>query len=283
MQRAIGGKVCTGFEAGLAPLARVNDDAPLAGRSDREGGSAGEMAAGVFFGRPDPGDAHADERKLAPVQAGEKWWMGKDRMRAVIQDGGLAGGGVQRAGGGVSYGAVAGAVLADSEAWGGCAVGRYTVEKGVAKLREYGVAHPEAEIAVVLLNQRVIAGLGNVYKSEVAFAAGVNPFRAMSTMTDRELEVMAEVSAEVAEGECAGRGGGWDRDVQGQPAHDGNSRIARSGFGCTGGKGRSAGGAGRWCRCGSRESRLGRRTGAGGASPGWRRLGRRNWRRWGDR
>ena len=46
----------------------------------------------------------------------------------------------------------------------------------------------------MLLNQRVIAGLGNVYKSEVAFAAGVNPFRAMSTMTERELEVMAEVS-----------------------------------------------------------------------------------------
>ena len=59
-------------------------------------------------------------------------------------------------------------------------------------MREYGAAHPEAEIAVVLLNQRVIAGLGNVYKSEVAFAAGVNPFRWMSTITEREMEVMAE-------------------------------------------------------------------------------------------
>ena len=70
----------------------------------------------------------------------------------------------------------------------------YTVESGVARLRDYGVEHPEAEIAVVLLNQRVLAGLGNVYKSEVAFAAGVNPFRAMSTLTARELEVMAEVA-----------------------------------------------------------------------------------------
>ncbi len=42
--------------------------------------------------------------------------------------------------------------------------------------------------------QRVMAGLGNVYKSEVPFAAGVNPFRHMSTLTERELEVMAEVS-----------------------------------------------------------------------------------------
>ena len=32
-------------------------------------------------------------------------------------------------------------------------------------------------IADVLLNQRVMAGVGNVYKSEVLFACGVNPFR----------------------------------------------------------------------------------------------------------
>ncbi len=45
---------------------------------------------------------------------------------------------------------------------------------------------------MVLLNQRVMAGLGNVYKSEVAFAAGVNPFRAMRTITEREMERMVD-------------------------------------------------------------------------------------------
>lgn len=70
----------------------------------------------------------------------------------------------------------------------------FTVEGGMARLGAYAVENPEAEIAVVLLNQRVLAGLGNVYKSEVAFAAGVNPFRAMRTITQREMEVMVEVS-----------------------------------------------------------------------------------------
>ncbi len=70
----------------------------------------------------------------------------------------------------------------------------FTVEGGIARLAAYGAEHPEAEIAVVLLNQRVLAGLGNVYKSEVAFAAGVNPFRAMRTITEREREVMVEKS-----------------------------------------------------------------------------------------
>jgi endonuclease-8 len=68
----------------------------------------------------------------------------------------------------------------------------FTVERGVARLAAYGRENPDAEIAVVLLNQRVLAGLGNVYKSEVAFAAGVNPFRAMRTITPREMEVMVE-------------------------------------------------------------------------------------------
>jgi len=58
----------------------------------------------------------------------------------------------------------------------------------------------------------VLAGLGNVYKSEVAFAAGVNPFRAMGTITPREMEVMVEVAqrymkANVVDGASSPNGG----------------------------------------------------------------------------
>ncbi len=70
----------------------------------------------------------------------------------------------------------------------------FSLESGVRALQERARTHPEDEIAVVLLNQRVMAGLGNVYKSEVAFAAGVNPFRQMRTITLREMETMVEVS-----------------------------------------------------------------------------------------
>jgi endonuclease-8 len=41
-------------------------------------------------------------------------------------------------------------------------------------------------IGDVLLNQRVIAGIGNVYKSETLFACGVNPFAAAASL-DREV------------------------------------------------------------------------------------------------
>lgn len=70
----------------------------------------------------------------------------------------------------------------------------YDVAGGAAKLAEYGSAHPDAEIANVLLNQRVLAGVGNVYKSEICFATAVHPFRSMSSLTPAERENISQVA-----------------------------------------------------------------------------------------
>jgi endonuclease-8 len=194
LQRALGGKIVTGFETGLAPLARVNDGTALVGRTVEKVESRGKWCLLYFSG-----DLILVTHMLMSgtwhlYRTGEKWWMGRSRMRVVIRT--------------ENWQAVAfnvpicefhtarslerssqvpklGPDILSDE---------FTVEGGVERLRQYGVANPSAEIAVVLLNQRVLAGLGNVYKSEVPFTAGVNPFRAMSTLTERELEVMTEVS-----------------------------------------------------------------------------------------
>jgi endonuclease-8 len=51
------------------------------------------------------------------------------------------------------------------------------------------------EIAVVLLDQRVAAGIGNVYKSEVLFLGGVDPFkRATEIDTAKKRELIATAS-----------------------------------------------------------------------------------------
>jgi len=47
---------------------------------------------------------------------------------------------------------------------------------------------PALPIADALLNQRVIAGLGNVYKSEVLFMCGVNPFVPVRDLEDESLD-----------------------------------------------------------------------------------------------
>ena len=194
LNRALAGKTVTGFETGLALLARLNDDEPVAGRTITKVESRGKWCL-IFFS----GDLILVTHMLMSgswhiYKPQEKWWMGRSRMRVALRT--------------ADWQAVAfnvpicefhtarslerssqvpklGPDILSDE---------YTVEGGVERMRRYGVENPQAEIAVVLLNQRVLSGLGNVYKSEVAFAAGVNPFRAMSTIKERELEVMAEVS-----------------------------------------------------------------------------------------
>lgn len=49
-------------------------------------------------------------------------------------------------------------------------------------LRRAGRLDPRTEIAVVLLDQRVAAGIGNVYKSEACFACGVDPFTPLAAI-----------------------------------------------------------------------------------------------------
>jgi endonuclease-8 len=46
---------------------------------------------------------------------------------------------------------------------------------------------PAQLVADVLLNQRVMAGIGNVYKSEVLFSCGINPFSPIARLTDDEM------------------------------------------------------------------------------------------------
>jgi endonuclease-8 len=51
-------------------------------------------------------------------------------------------------------------------------------------------------IAEVLLNQRVLAGIGNVFKSEILFLAGLDPFTPVSALSDAVLERIVDISRE---------------------------------------------------------------------------------------
>ena len=46
-------------------------------------------------------------------------------------------------------------------------------------------SRPAVAIADALLNQRLLAGLGNVFKSEVLFACGINPFVTVAALDRR--------------------------------------------------------------------------------------------------
>ncbi len=46
------------------------------------------------------------------------------------------------------------------------------------------------EVGNVLLNQQVMGGIGNVFKSEICFACGVHPFRKVSTLRPQEVDCL---------------------------------------------------------------------------------------------
>jgi endonuclease-8 len=45
-----------------------------------------------------------------------------------------------------------------------------------------------------LLRQKVLAGVGNVFKSEICFAAGLNPFRKVASLTREQLAEVVSIA-----------------------------------------------------------------------------------------
>jgi endonuclease-8 len=194
LQRAIGGRIVTGFETGLAKLARQNDDEPLVGRVIEKVESRGKWCL-IYFS----GDLILATHMLMSgswhlYRLGERWRMSRGQMRVVIRTADWEAVGFNipvaefHTARSLQESSLVHKLGPDILSKG------FTVNAGVAGLAAYGRENPDAEIGVVLLNQQVLAGLGNVYKSEVAFAAHVNPFRTMKTIAPREIEAMVDVA-----------------------------------------------------------------------------------------
>ena len=190
--RALGhvleGKLVTRFETALAPLASVDDDTPVAGRTVEKVESRGKWLLMHFSGDLILATHMLMSGSWHIYRAGERWRRGRREMRAVIAT--------------AEFEAVAfnvpiakfytartiarnsaipklGPDLLDAA---------FAADEAKARL----LARGEEEIANMLLNQRVMAGLGNVYKSEVLFACGVHPFRLVSTLTAAEVDCIVE-------------------------------------------------------------------------------------------
>ena len=64
----------------------------------------------------------------------------------------------------------------------------------------------ERPVGDALLDQTLIAGIGNIFKSEACFAARVDPFRAVGELTDEELEAaLAAARQQMTESVSTGR------------------------------------------------------------------------------
>jgi endonuclease-8 len=212
----------TRFETALAKLARVNDDAPIAGRTIEKVESRGKWLL-IYFS----GDLILATHMLMSgswhlYRTGERWQLSRSRMRIVVTTS--------------EWQAVAFNVpIAEfyteqslkrssqiSNLGPDILSANFSLDTGVERLTEYARSSPDTEVAVALLNQRVLAGLGNVYKSEVAFAVGIHPFRKMSTLTSREIDRIVDIAHRYMKANVI------DGKGDGIVTYSGNRRTTRS-------------------------------------------------------
>jgi len=198
---ALRGKRVVSFETAYAQLASANDQSPVAGRMVERVESRGKWLLIHFSG-----DVILITHMLMSgswhiYRRGERWKRGRAHMRAVIA--------VE------DFEAVAFDVPVASFHTARSLERNTTLPKLGPDLLGAEFANDEAvqrlvdrsddEIANALLNQRVVAGIGNVFKSEICFACGVNHFAKVASLPAAKLEDLLEaarrlMAANVSEG-----------------------------------------------------------------------------------
>ena len=183
LHRALAGHAVESFRTVLAQLARVNDDTPLAGRVVERVESRGKHLL-IFFSGDLILRTHMRMNGSWHIyRRGERWQAPSAAMRLVIAT--------------AEFEAVAFNVpVAEFRTAETLARDRAVQALGpdllddapdaaeaLTRLRALG----DAPVEDALLDQRVAAGIGNVFKSEVLFEAGVRPATPVSALNDEAL------------------------------------------------------------------------------------------------
>jgi endonuclease-8 len=182
LHRALAGQAITRFETVLPHLARVEIDSGFTGRTVEKVEAHGKWLAIHFSG-----DLILLTHMLMSgswhiYRPGESWQRNRIHMRIILETQEIHA---------VAFNVqVAEFHSADSlrrrEGFNILGQSLLAVEfnnsEAIANLR----SHPDLEVGAALLKQSVVAGIGNVFKSEICFAARVNPFRQVHSLTDTE-------------------------------------------------------------------------------------------------
>jgi endonuclease-8 len=184
LNRALAGKIVMRFETAYAHLATVDDDKKIAERTVERVEARGKWLLMYFSGDLILVTHMRMNGSWHLYRTGERWRRPRRDMRIMIET--------------ADWSAV-GFTVPVAEFHSAASLLRKTmipilgtdllkedfdVADTMAGMREY--AHEE--IAEVLLNQRVMSGIGNVYKSETCFMCGVNPFWQVRTLDPSQLE-----------------------------------------------------------------------------------------------
>lgn len=190
MHRVLAGHAVTRFETAYAHLDRVNVDTPIAGRTIARVESAGKHHLIVFSGDLILRTHMRMNGSWHLYRHGERWWRGPQSMRVRLDTADWVA---------VAFNVpvaefVTAKVLATTDPvakLGPDLLGReFDRDEAVRRLRASG----HQAIAMSLLDQRLLAGIGNIYKSETLFLAGVNPFTPAGAVPKDVLERLVDIA-----------------------------------------------------------------------------------------
>jgi endonuclease-8 len=184
LHRALTGKVVTRFETQLPQLSRVDYDTPIVGRIIETVEPVGKWMHIRFSGDLTLLTHMLMSGSWHIYRPGETWQRPRHHMRvAIYTDEFVA----------VAFNVqVAEFHTAESlrrhpglQRLGPDVLGAdFDQKKAAQRLK----AAPQLETGVALLTQSIVAGVGNIFKSEVCFASCVNPFRRIASLRDDEIE-----------------------------------------------------------------------------------------------
>ncbi|HTS83091.1 MAG TPA: DNA-formamidopyrimidine glycosylase family protein [Myxococcaceae bacterium] len=252
LHRALAGKPVVRFETALAQLSVVDGDAPIAGRTVERVRSVGKHLLVELSGDLVLRTHMRMSGSWHVYRPGERWQRPRSAMRVVLETADFQA---------VAFDVQVAEFRTARELERDPAVARlgpdlldagFDEGEAVARLR----ARSAMGIGEALLDQRAVAGIGNVFKSEVCFAERVHPFGVVSGLDDETLRRLVRTARRLL-GMNVRESSGWER-------------VTRPGLRTTGRMDPSAGlwvygRAGEPCRvCGERIVR--ERRGPGGRS-----------------
>lgn len=209
MHAALSGQAVIRFESVLPQLTRVDEDHPIAGRVVEKVVAAGKHLIIGFTGNLFLRTHMRMSGSWHLYRPGESWRRRLSDMRIVIATEPFVAVGF----------AIPVAEFLDRRGLSRQSDLRrlgpdflsdeFDIDVAIARLH----ARPQSEIAEALLNQRVVGGLGNVFKSEVLFSCEINPFRRVESLSEEALRSLStegrklmrlNISPDVEQGAGAG-------------------------------------------------------------------------------
>jgi endonuclease-8 len=197
LNRALAGKVVTRFDSVFPALTRVAEDHPIVGRRIEAVAARGKHLLMAFSADL---TLHTHMRMNGSwhiYRVGERWQRPARDMRVVVGTSDFVA---------VGFNVPVAELLTPRELARHRdlqTLGPDLLDADVAvpapgdEIARRMQARDREAVADVLLNQRVVAGIGNVLKSEILFVAGVDPLRAVATLSDAELRRIIDVARDL--------------------------------------------------------------------------------------